>query len=658
MALKVPRLDDRAYEDLVEEARARIPLYTPEWTDHSPSDPGITLIELFAYMTDIILYRLNRVPDKNFVKFMQLMGMDLHEAVPAQTKVTFWLSAPQNMPITIPGDIEVSTTRTETEPAIVFTTDADMEVQVPDLSYLTGSYEDEEGNRFFNTYNVSGIQAGFEDVPVFASETPKVDDALYFGFDQNLSNHLLGFEFEVDSAEGAGIDPNNPPYVWEVLSTGVDNEWYPIEVDIDETLGLNQAGLVRVHVPDMRLSIRNDINAHWLRLRYDYGETDSRYEISPRLRSLAVTSWGGTVSATNVTRVYNEVLGRSEGTPGQKFYIENTPIATRTRAEHLIVRLEDGREQQWEEVSDFSTSRANDRHYTIDSETGEVRLGPALPQPDGSVKRYGAMPPKGAMLLMNTYRYGGGMEGNLASSSINVLRTTIPYVDTVLNRFPAEGGRNAESMDNAKMRVPGHLRSLQRAVTAKDFEYLAQESAPGKIGRVYCLQPPLTNRGENKILIIPFIPVLRGYIAPESLELADDVRDSVQQFLDERRLLSTKLEVTTPVYRWVETEVRLQVSQHYEFEKVRRAVEARLFEFINPLTGGVEGQGWPFGRDLLTGDVIAALQNVEGVDFIRSVKLYPISYQARQFRRETEVTEIAVPSDGLVVSYQHTIVPD
>ncbi|MEL7235568.1 MAG: putative baseplate assembly protein, partial [Chloroflexota bacterium] len=335
MALKVPRLDDRAYEDLVEEARARIPLYTPEWTDHSPSDPGITLIELFAYMTDIILYRLNRVPDKNFVKFMQLMGMDLHEAVPAQTKVTFWLSAPQNMPITIPGDIEVSTTRTETEPAIVFTTDADMEVQVPDLSYLTGSYEDEEGNRFFNTYNVSGIQAGFEDVPVFASETPKVDDALYFGFDQNLSNHLLGFEFEVDSAEGAGIDPNNPPYVWEVLSTGVDNEWYPIEVDIDETLGLNQAGLVRVHVPDMRLSIRNDINAHWLRLRYDYGETDSRYEISPRLRSLAVTSWGGTVSATNVTRVYNEVLGRSEGTPGLKFYIENTPIATRTRAEHL-----------------------------------------------------------------------------------------------------------------------------------------------------------------------------------------------------------------------------------------------------------------------------------------------------------------------------------
>ena len=95
MGLETPRLDDRSFNDILEEARARIPLYTPEWTDHNVSDPGITLIELFAWMTDIVLYRLNRVPDKHYVKFMELIGMHLEEAEPARVQVTFWLSAPQ-----------------------------------------------------------------------------------------------------------------------------------------------------------------------------------------------------------------------------------------------------------------------------------------------------------------------------------------------------------------------------------------------------------------------------------------------------------------------------------------------------------------------------------------------------------------------------------
>ena len=78
MALPVPNLDDRTFQDLVNEARRRIPMYCPEWTDHNLSDPGITLIELFAWMTEQIIYRLNKVPDKNYVKFLELMGIKLN----------------------------------------------------------------------------------------------------------------------------------------------------------------------------------------------------------------------------------------------------------------------------------------------------------------------------------------------------------------------------------------------------------------------------------------------------------------------------------------------------------------------------------------------------------------------------------------------------
>ncbi len=92
MALPRPKLDDRQFQDIVDEAKKRIPHYSKEWTDHNVSDPGITLIELFAWMTDILLYRLNQVPDLHKVAFMEMLGISLQQPVSARAPVTFWLS--------------------------------------------------------------------------------------------------------------------------------------------------------------------------------------------------------------------------------------------------------------------------------------------------------------------------------------------------------------------------------------------------------------------------------------------------------------------------------------------------------------------------------------------------------------------------------------
>jgi hypothetical protein len=74
MPLQLPNLDDRRYKDLVEEGRSLIPTYSPEWTNHNPSDPGITLVELFAYLTEMMIYRLDRVTDENRKKFLKLLS--------------------------------------------------------------------------------------------------------------------------------------------------------------------------------------------------------------------------------------------------------------------------------------------------------------------------------------------------------------------------------------------------------------------------------------------------------------------------------------------------------------------------------------------------------------------------------------------------------
>src|SRR6266508_3363934 len=120
MSLAVPNLDDRKFQDIVDQAKRLIPRYCPEWTDHNVSDPGVALIELFAWMTDLLLYRVNQVPDKMYIKFLEMIGAQLKPPRAASAPVTFYLSAPQPIDVTIPQDTEVATIRTETSPAIVF----------------------------------------------------------------------------------------------------------------------------------------------------------------------------------------------------------------------------------------------------------------------------------------------------------------------------------------------------------------------------------------------------------------------------------------------------------------------------------------------------------------------------------------------------------
>src|SRR2546421_12507598 len=89
MTLPVPNLDDRSWKQIVDEAVRLLPRYCPEWTNHNASDPGITLVELTAWMTELILYRLNRVPEKNYLAFLDLIGVRLRSPGPAHTLLAF-----------------------------------------------------------------------------------------------------------------------------------------------------------------------------------------------------------------------------------------------------------------------------------------------------------------------------------------------------------------------------------------------------------------------------------------------------------------------------------------------------------------------------------------------------------------------------------------
>src|SRR5205823_6928737 len=108
MPITLPKIDDRRYQDLLNEALARIPVHTPEWTNFNRSDPGVTLVEVFAFLTESLLYRANQIPDRNRKKFLQLLRIPLHGAAAASGLVTMTNGAPADpQPILLGEGIEV-----------------------------------------------------------------------------------------------------------------------------------------------------------------------------------------------------------------------------------------------------------------------------------------------------------------------------------------------------------------------------------------------------------------------------------------------------------------------------------------------------------------------------------------------------------------------
>ncbi|RMH08426.1 MAG: putative baseplate assembly protein [Nitrospirae bacterium] len=664
MSLPTPKLDDRQFQDIVDEAKKRIRLYCPEWTDHNVSDPGVTMIELFAWMTEMILYRLNQVPKLHYIKLMEMLGITLQGPQPARTDVTFWLSGPQSSNIVVPAYTEVASQQTEkTERPIVFTTDEDLHIRVPKCVRVEWSGGSMQLGRLPAVFGGSGEKY----VEIFSSP-PATGEALYFGFESDLSNHVLRLDLDFESAGGLGIDPNLPPYEWQAWGGAGAAHWCKCDVEIDTTQGMNASGRVQIFLPELKKRSRNKHELYWVCARVRQLSDDEKekgmreFTGSPRLRRIAALgSIGATVAATHAQVVEREMLGQSDGSPGQRFYLQSTPVLVREKRERLWVEIPGQGREPWTEQPDFADSDMHDPHYTLDSVTGELRLGPSVRLPNGDMKQYGKVPPLRAKLVFERYRYGGGVEGNVDAGKLNTLKTSIPYIDRVENRKAATGGLDSESLEAAMARAPQLLRSRDRAVTAEDFEYLARQALPNKISRVKCVQPRPSDaskiiEGTLYVLVIPLVSKPDAYLSPRELVPNEDDLATLRAYLDERRLLTTRISVQPPAYHWVSVSVTLRPEPGANHDAIQDTVLQRLYRFLNPLTGGVDGRGWPFGRTLYQSDIYQCLQDVPGILAIRTVQLYSVELTGdSEQQKPADNQEISLLSHGVIVSHRHTV---
>jgi predicted phage baseplate assembly protein len=339
--------------------------------------------------------------------------------------------------------------------------------------------------------------------------------------------------------------------------------------------------------------------------------------------------------------------------PGQVFTLARKPVVGGGPPFTVEVAAGSGW-ATWSEVENFGDSRPDDLVFRLDRATGEVKFPPAVREQDGSLRRCGAVPPKGAPLRVPLYRTGGGPPGNVAARTLSVLRTTVPFVDRVENRRVALGGVAGETVEEAKLRGPVVLRTRDRAVTAEDYEELARRAAP-ELARVRCVPAgDGAQAGGVRVLVVPdAVPDARGALRIEALVPSEETLQRVTEYLDERRPVGTRLLVEPPFYQGVTVVARLTARPRRVVAVVEEEALRALHAYFDPITGGPDGAGWPFGRPVQAGEAYAVLQQLEGTELVEDVQLFAANPLTGD--RGDPVQRIDLDRHALAFSFDHQV---
>jgi hypothetical protein len=504
VTLPAPNLDDRTFEQLVADARQRAQQSCPDWTDLTVHDPGIALLEAFAYLTDTLIYRLNRLPSKAYIAFLNLIDAQLQPPAAAVAELVFSLPAPQKTPVEIRRGTRVSCSRAAPggEP-VVFTVDQTVQIEPGQTSVKAVAYHAEliEGEVIGRGTGLPGLRLRVKRAPIIARH----------GRDGDL---FVGVE-----AKTTGRAERVPSIK---IGDGVFRVWQPVDVFASDGKEPN------VFVADRA---------------------------------------AGMITFAPAVRL----------TPGDA----QPPARAHADAERE-----------------------------------------ARPTPLAGVPEAGAQ-------IRAWYWRGGGAGGNVAAGTLDTLKDPVPGASlSVTNPQRAIGGRDAETLENALLRGPAELHSLRRAVTARDFELLAQRGT-GAVARAKAFtQKTLWEHaapGTVDVVLVPDVGAADRGEFHERLDsqmlaahASEPARADVSRLLDARRPLGTSCVVRYARDKKVAVDVGIAVHRAEDAAEVRRRILQRLHQALSPLPSPA-GPGWAFGEPLLKSRVYDLLLAEPGLRYVRNV---------------------------------------
>jgi hypothetical protein len=555
--LTIPNLDDRRYQELLDEALARVPVYTPEWTNFNKSDPGVTLIEVFAFMTESLLYRANQIPERNRKKFLKLLNVPLQPATSAQGLATITNDKGLLQTVTLNAGVELRagkvpfhTTRPldvlPIEGRIYFKQKIDSPSDQMTAYYqqlyasFRGTPQDPPPTLYQaqsfplpggDPVQLSQTVDGFLWLALFVRESDKppaswMDAAreaiagktLTVGVVPFLENNTailpsgravsapspVTLEFDIPSlpASGGLVDSQNRVPQYRPLSSSPSTDVF------------TQPGVVDVTMPDKNsLRLWNNIDP----LESGVGALPPSLEDTSlndrliswlRIRPSAVTpaqfKWIG-INCTPVSqreRISAEVLPAGTGEPDQVMKLSHAPVLAKSVT--IAVTTKQGVTTAWTEVDDMFLAGP-------EVPVPDLRLPPGSPVPpfDESKARVFVLDPEAGQItfgdgahgarppeesrLRATYDFSQGAAGNVGPDSM----TQGPEGFKVTNPVRTWGGADAETAAEGEKQISRYLQHRDRLVTAYDFETVTLRTPGVEIGRVEVLpnyHPELSSR--------------------------------------------------------------------------------------------------------------------------------------------------------------------
>ena len=611
MPLQPPQLDDRTFDDILAEAKLRLQRYCPEWTDFNDSDPGMALVQLFAWLTELMLYRINKIPEQNYITFLKMLKLERKEARPSKTQVVMTVGTskkPEVRPVrdrskffvtAVNGDALTFET-TEAIDLVPYPLDA---VQVFDgLNYADYSKTNDSG-----TQTVHPLGA-----------TPQIANALYLGFHPDQETPILSvfpeqvvihFFFPpkqktvVQDSDTTSFGQQLPKLIWEYKSnldnpdntasntTGTDtsqndtappkpfdpDRWRPLTVIEDSTKSLTQEGRFVLRGPGADcLAMQSpkptdDESRFWIRCRLT-GGTYAKEDV-PEISFVRCN----VVNVENRSTIQNEFVGLGDGTQNL-FRLQNQPVDRESL--ELVLVNDDGSEEACQLKDDFYASTRDDLHFTLNQNSGEIQFG------NGD---QGRTPGAGQSVVAKSYRAGGGISGNIAADSIKDPPQGVSGLESVTNPRPAQGGIDEELLKDLLDRAPRVLRGDARAVTKDDYRRFAEE-IPG-VGRAIVLpqrlpqHPGLKIPGAITVVVIPKAPIrnVDGQSGPGKFLPPVELLNAVYTRLNDSRPAGTELAVVAPRLHELDLLVSVVPSPGISENQAQNQVKQALEHYFQPV---------------------------------------------------------------------------
>jgi predicted phage baseplate assembly protein len=644
---------------IYKEVLARTESYTPEWTNRSPNDAGVALAHLFSEEMEPVLQRANRLPENAFIEFLKVGGITPFPPTSATAVLQFNVSAAAPQSVLIAEGFQAGASPAGGGDLVTFETTSDLYAvpgKLQEIYYL---------ERGLVKPAVVPVNVPF---PAFGSKALP-GDALFLGLSVPAGTAVgpqvsIGFQVQGPVTQppvaSGGVVPLPAPLApllrWDVLDGA---QYSQMKVVLDETNGLLQSGVITLGVPDewnpgIVAGTPDKTPLLWLRLEIVYGA----YASPPVLTDVQLN----VVRSTALRTIANEVPTPVAGTNGSVMNLSQTPVLPSS----LILHVDDstdismnpaslapggntGTPQSlsttaiWTEVDDLANYGPVAQVYTLDSTTGDITFG------DGT---HGMAVPAGFRnVVALRYQVGGGASGGVNSGAVSTMISSVPFVTGVTNPWPATGGTDSETQDQAMVRGPKEIRARGRAVAPADYEVLALHATGALVARAHAapgFHPAFAGTPIPGVVGVFVIPVERGIGPPVPNE---DTLRAVSTYLS-ATLAPAGVEVVAaaPIYHSVQVQLSVVIEDTVSRGDTVNEVIALLNAYLDPVTGGDDQQGWPFGGKLSNvAFVRKILTEVNGVTAVPSLR-FNVDGVSGMF-----CADVSIPANSLVWPQLHQV---